>query len=112
MQELEFKINKEIWIIKLYPENEYIENVGDDSEAEVDVNQKVIAFCQNRITRDVLEHEITHIYFDKCCLRSIDSFTKDQMEEFVAEFVPRYSREIIKIAKNLEKKIEELLIEN
>jgi hypothetical protein len=105
MRQFEFKIDKDVWTVRVFPQEEYDEAVGDDSEAEVDVNQRVMSFCEERITHEVIEHELTHIYFCKCCLGSVDLFNNDQIQEILAEFVPRYSRTIISLAKKLMKKV-------
>lgn len=111
MKEFQLKIDKEVWTMRLFPQDEYELIIASDSEAETDTNLKCICFLQERITRTVIEHEITHVYFDKLCLRSCDSFDLRQMEEILAEFIPRYSRDIIKTSKKLQKEIDKQLKE-
>lgn len=112
MKTLEFIIEKEAWEVRVFPQEEYNTFIGIDSEAQVDINMKQMAFCQERITTEVLEHEMTHIYFDKCCLRSVNDFTVEQVEEIIAEFVPKYCRKIINLSKKLRKAIDKKVLED
>lgn len=111
MKEFKFIIDDESWEVAILPKDEYDSMLGCDSEAQVDVNQRQMAFCLERITKEILEHEITHIYFNKCCLSSVDTFTVDQVEEIVAEFVPKYSKKITVVAKLLKKTIDKAMLE-
>lgn len=111
MKEFSLKIDKDLWVIRIFPEEEYVFCIDSSSEAETDVNQKSISFVQERITRDVIEHEVTHAYFDKLCLRSCNEFDLRQMEEIIAEFIPKYGRDIIKTSKKLQKEVDKLIKE-
>lgn len=111
MKQFQFKIDKDVWTIQLLSKEEYESLIGLDSEAQTDINQRIISFHIDRITKDVIEHEMTHTYFEKLCLRSCDNFTIMQMEEIIAEFVPRYARDIIKSSTKLKKTIDKTLME-
>lgn len=112
MIKFDFKIEDENWSINVFPQEEYDITIGCDSEAAVDVNQRKAAFCMERITREVIEHEITHIYFNKCCLSSVEMFTVEQIEEIVAEFVPKYGRKIFQVSLELKKAIQKKILED
>lgn len=112
MIKFDFKIENDVWNVALLSQEEYNSAVDYESEAYVDVNQRKIVFNYNRITRAIIEHEMTHIYFDLCCLRSVDEFKVEQMEEIVAEFVPKHARKIFKVSRDLRKKIDEKMLED
>lgn len=112
MIKFDFIIEDNPWKVTLLSEEEYNTGVDSTSEAEVDLNQRQIVFNYNRLTIPTIEHEITHIYIDHCCLRSVDNFETRQMEEIIAEFVPKHARKIIKVSRELKKIIDKKILDS
>jgi hypothetical protein len=68
-----------------------------------------MAFNHEILHQETIEHELTHVFFNRCCLSSIDNLTIEQADEFIAEFMPKYSRKIIAAGEKLRKIIDKKL---
>lgn len=113
-----FKVNDDVWEAYLVTEDELKEldaKTGDDPEFEGDddvpamviPNKKCLFITEGHVTKNIINHELFHIFVEYFYIGSADLDT-DQFEEVVASFLEHRLDSYLKIRNLLYRKYKKL----
>lgn len=106
------KINSDRWIVEVVSHKEMFKLAGDkDTTGLCDPHERVIYIREDSIDYGTVAHEIFHAHFSYLCLSTTENISLDDAEEISAEFFANKSKEMVKQAKQLTRKLEKLYAE-
>jgi len=111
-----FKLNDDIWEAYIITEDEAKElddkeNDSDDGFCALTLrkdNKCHLFIVEKHITKNVITHELFHIYVLYMCLESATGIEIGDFEEIIAEFLEYHLDKFIKMRNKLYKKFKKL----
>lgn len=100
------RINDDWWEFYLITEEE-ADDLSDGFRGMTDDSQKCMFIVEGQNFKNILSHELLHLYSYYFCTDSA-GITKDQYEELVAEFLEHHLDKFIKTRNKLVKRFEKL----
>lgn len=104
-----FSVLGKRWKARIMTREGYFKKHGQDSVAIALCYKKRIDFGPY-INRETVTHELVHAYFEELCIRSTNMReSEDDFEEFCADMIAKYSKDILELSDIVYTRLKELL---
>lgn len=103
---IKIKILDQDWKIYVLDEDEFIERFGDGDAAVTLPDIRECYFSEYDISRDIVRHELFHMYAASANLRSA-ALSIEQFEEFLAEMYGNHADRMLRLSRKLYKQLKE-----
>lgn len=101
---MQIKIFHENWKVLLKSDKDFDQQHGENIEGEVLFDKKLICLRSSGTTKNIIKHEIAHALHSYMIVLDL-SLDANQYEEFLCEFISKYSDYINQLTNEVYKKI-------
>jgi len=106
MDFIKHTFNEDIWVIYLIDDDDEVLS-DTDTDAEVEFDKKEIYFKRDKITLNIVLHELFHVYVGYCYLDDAD-LNMLQTEEVLCSLFADKGEAIVNKAKDIYNKLKDL----
>jgi hypothetical protein len=97
MIDIKFLVLGKEWTLRVLKKKRYKKKRGSDSVAITIMVKRRIDVHENGCSTETIVHELVHAYTYELCIASCSEITADDSEEFYAELVSKYGRELLEL---------------
>lgn len=94
-----FPILGKEWQLRILKKKKYNKKRGKDSVATTIAYKRRIDIHESGTDLETLIHELVHAYLHELCLGSCTKLSAEDIEEFFAELMAKYGRELLELAE-------------
>lgn len=107
MKVVNFKILGKAWTLRILKRKKYRKKNGPGSVAITHLNKRRIELGPEGMDLETVIHELVHAYLTELCTGSTD-LDDEQLEEIFAELMAKRGREMLNLADELYKQVNNL----
>ena len=107
MEHFTYSFNEDIWNIYLIEDNDDV-ITDEDVAALTKFEDKELYFRRSEISKEIIIHELTHVYFGYCFLADTNEITLADAEEIFAALLSHKYYRIGQVTNELYQKLIEL----
>jgi hypothetical protein len=97
------------WTFQVLEDEEYKTLNGEDSHGITDKYKQSVFFKESSLTKQLVNHEVLHVYVASCCISSVDDVDDHAMEEICAEIIEYHLEQMNIITKKLYNSLKETI---
>ena len=98
------QFNEDTWTVYLVEDEDYVV-IDEGAGAVTDFNDKELFFRRGDISKEIIRHELFHVYFGYCFLGDTTELGLSDMEEIAAALIAHKYDQIGKVSDELYKKL-------